>query len=83
MLQLYLGQKLRSEGLLDRVIGPGGPLQSRVSDREDLAPPFLSAVEERANPPETRGGHCCCLQMGGFGGLGDAHLDDVADLWLP
>lgn len=21
--------------------------------------------------------------MGGFGGLGDAHLDDVADLWLP
>lgn len=30
-----------------------------------------------------RGDHCCRLQMGGFGGLGDAHLDDVADLWLP
>lgn len=50
MLQLRLGQKLRSKGLLDRVIDPGGPLQSRVSDQEDLAPPFLSAVQEGANP---------------------------------
>lgn len=98
LLQPHLGQKLRSEGfLLDRVTYPWAPLQSRFSDQEGLAPPFLSAVEVGANPP--KGGlviardwgvgtyqadrdpreepaascHCCChLQVGGFGGLGDA-----------
>lgn len=64
------------------MIHPWAPQQSRISDQEGLAPPFLSAVRSGSKSPKARGAHCCHLQIW-FGGLGDAHLGHLGDVRLP